>query len=84
MPMEPRCFRYQSGEEIRKGERIRYHEDPGEVEFVANRLTGDPESDWYVTEHGGGVGLLVPKSFGRVFLTSTDDDEDLEFISRTG
>ena len=65
-----------AGEEIRKGDRIRYHEDLGEVEFVADRLSGDPESDWYVTEYGGGVGLLVPGSFGRVLLTSTDDDED--------
>jgi hypothetical protein len=82
--METRCFRYQTGEEIRKGDRIRYHEDLGEVEFVADLLSGDPESDWYVTEYDGGVGLLVPGSFGRVFLTSTDDDEDLEFISRAG
>jgi hypothetical protein len=83
MQPEPR-FRYRSGEQIRTGDKIRYHGEPGEVEFVADRVSGDPESDWYVTEYGGGVGLTVPKSFGSVFLCTTVDDEDLEFVSRAG
>jgi hypothetical protein len=46
---------YQSAEEIRKGDRVLYDGEPGEIEFVADRLTGDSELDWFVNEHGGGV-----------------------------
>lgn len=30
-------FVYESGQEIEKGDRIKYHGDPGEVEFVVHR-----------------------------------------------
>ena len=73
-------LRYQSSEEIKQADRILYHSDPGEVEFVA---TDDP-MDWYVKEYGGGVALIVPGSFGSVFIPADqiETDEDLEFVSR--
>ena len=74
-------FRYQSGEEIRKGDRITYAGAPGEVEFVADRESGTPETDWYITEFGGGAAIITEK-FGRVFIDETDSAEDLVFVSR--
>lgn len=68
---------YASGEEIQSGDRILYHGEAGEVEFVAK--PGDPETGWYVEQFGGGCMILAP-GFGRVFVSKTD--EDLEFVSR--
>jgi hypothetical protein len=76
------AFSYQSGEEIKKGDRVLFHGEPGEIEFVADTLVGDPAMDWYIKEFGGGVMVLEPKHFGRAFLTVTHNTEDLEFVSR--
>jgi hypothetical protein len=75
-------FQYHTGEEILKGDRILFHGEPGEIEFVATVLGEDPALNWYVQEYGGGVMVLEPKFFGRAFLTQTDDAEDLVFVSR--
>jgi len=75
-------FSYQTGEEIKKGDRVLYHGEPGEIEFVAAPVLSGPETDWYVTEYGGGVMVIEPKVFGRAFLPRTDDAEDLVFVSR--
>jgi len=74
-----------SGQEIRKGDRVLYAGEPSEVEFIADPLIKDPETDWYVQEYGGGVTVveLKPMAFGRVFLTETQHDEDLGFVSRS-
>ena len=76
------AFTYESGEAIRKGDRVLFHGEPGEVEFVADALTGDAAMDWYIKEHGGGVMIIEPKRFGRVFLHETESEEDLVFVSR--
>lgn len=68
---------YVSGEEIRSGDRVLYHGEPGQVEFVAKH--GDAESAWYIEHCGEGCIILTP-SFGRVFATK--GDEDLEFVAR--
>jgi hypothetical protein len=41
---------YASGEEIQSGDRILYHGEAGQVEFVAE--PGDPETGWYVEQFG--------------------------------
>jgi len=41
-------FRYQTGDEIRKGDRVLFHGEPGGIEFVADPLSRIPK----------GVGLL--------------------------
>jgi len=76
------AFKYQSGEEIQKGDRVLLHGEPGEIEFVADKLVGDPARDWYVQELGGGVMVIEPKVFGRVFLRETEGAEDLVFLAR--
>ena len=75
---------YRSGEGIRKGDRVLYHGESAQVEFVASGLK-DPETEWYVREHGDGI-MLRSGAFGRVFipLNKIAGGEDLEFVSRTG
>ena len=64
---------YQSGEQIKPGDRVRLHGEPGEVELVA-------DSD----EHEGGVMVVEPKVFGRLFIPApVSHYEDLEFVTRT-
>jgi hypothetical protein len=75
-------FFYYSGEEIEAGDRVTYHDADGEIEFVAEHLTGDPGIDWYITELGGGVMIREPKFFGSVFITDTANDVDLIFVAR--
>jgi hypothetical protein len=74
-------FFCQSGERIEPGDRVRLHGEPGEVEFVA-----DPEDDpdsWHVKEHGGGVMIVEPKVFGRLFIHApVSQYDDLVFVSR--
>jgi hypothetical protein len=72
-----------SGEEIKEGDLIRFHGEPGEIEFVADSLVSDPETDWYVQEFGGGVMIIEPKCFGRAFLSRPEIKEDLVFVSRS-
>jgi len=75
-------MKYKSGEEIRKGDRVLFHGEPGEIEFVAEKLIGDPAMDWHVKEHGPGVMVLEPKSFQRAFICDTENAEDLQLLSR--
>jgi len=75
-------FRYQSGEEIKKGDRVLFHGEPGEIEFVADPLIDDPETEWYVKEYGGGAMVVEPKVFGRAFLSHTEQNEDLALVTR--
>ena len=72
---------YQSGEQIKAGDRVRLHGEAGEIEFVVDPV--DDPDDWYVKEHGGGVMIVEPKVFGRLFIHApVSDYEDLAFVSR--
>jgi len=73
---------YMTGEEIRKGDRVLFHGEPGEIELVADPAITNPETDWYVQEYGRGVMILEPKNFGRAFLPEPQTAEDLEFVAR--
>ncbi len=75
-------MKYKSGVEIRAGDHVLYHGDPGEIEFIAAELVGDAAMDWYVREHGAGVLVREPKFFGRVYISDTENDEDLVFVGR--
>jgi hypothetical protein len=76
-------LRYQSGEEIKVGDRVLYHRETGRIELVAVEPTGDPETDWHMREHGGGV-MVLEDVLGRTFIPADQlaDCEDLEFVSR--
>ena len=54
-------LRYWSGEEIRKGDPVRFHGEPGEIEFVAKTIRGDPLADWSLETNGPGVMIIEPK-----------------------
>jgi hypothetical protein len=78
-------FKYQSGEEIKKGDRVSFHREPAEVEFVADGPS-DAEPGWFFQEFGGGVMIADPKVSGHTFIPAShlDECEDLEFVSRAG
>lgn len=63
---------YQSGEEIRQGDRVTYLGSPGEIEIVADALVGDAELDYYLEEVGRGVLIREPRVYGRVFVEVRD------------
>jgi hypothetical protein len=75
-------FKYQTGEQIKKGDKVLFHGEPGEIELVAEP-PGDAETLWLVEEYGGGVMVKEPKFFGRAFLSNTQESEDLVFVSRS-
>ena len=79
----PPILKYRSGEEIKVGDRVLFHGNDAEVEFVACE-PGDPATDWYLHEFGGGVMIADPKASGRTFIPvgQLAESEDLEFVSR--
>jgi hypothetical protein len=78
------ALKYQSGQDIKKGDRILYHGNPAEIELVATD-PNDSEATWYIQEFGGGVMVLDPMASGRTFISADQipEDEDLEFVSRS-
>ena len=44
---------YPSGNEVKPGDRIRYHGEPGSIEFVITEATGEPARDWFLEELPG-------------------------------
>ena len=76
------ALRYETGEEIRKGDRVLFHGNPGQIELVADPDIPDPETNWYLREDGPGVLVNESREFGRVYVTPQGAWEDLEFVSR--
>jgi len=78
-------LKYRTGQEIKKGDHVRFHGNPAEIELVAFD-PNDPEHAWHVQESGGGVMILDPMVSGRTFIPSDQlsEYEDLEFVSRVG
>jgi hypothetical protein len=74
-------LKYQSGEEIRRGDRVLFHGQPGEVDFVVDGLSGDADMDWYFTKLGPGVMVLEPKHFGSAYVRA--EFYPLEFVGRS-
>jgi hypothetical protein len=77
------ALHYQSGEEIKSGDRVLFHGNPAEIQLVATD-SADPNQAWYVQECAGGVMILDPAVSGRTFIAANQisDYEDLEFVSR--
>ena len=66
---------------MQRGDQIRYAGEEGAVEFVADPDVVDPATAWYVEQFGGGC-MIVTQKFGSIFLDSTVDEEELEFVAR--
>jgi hypothetical protein len=60
-------LRYQSGEEIKTGDRVLFHRNPATVEFVAS-APATAEAAWFIDTYGG-VMILDPLCSGRTFIT---------------
>ena len=77
------ALKYQSGEEIKQGDRVLFHGNPAEIEFVASDAN-DLQAASYIEQFGGGVMVLDPRVSGRTFISANDlpEYEDLEFVSR--
>ena len=83
--MQRLTLRYRTGEEIRKGDRVRFHGNPAAVELVSlGPSDPNPEVVWHMKEFGGGVLISDPMVSGRTFIPhdQLDEYEDLEFVSR--
>ena len=76
------ALKYLSGEAIQAGDTIRYHGEPGRVEFVVTHKVGDASLDWFIDTFPGGGAMIEAQGFGSVFLGLENLDEDLEFVSR--
>jgi hypothetical protein len=76
---------YQSGEEIKKGDRVLYFRHLGVIEFVVTEHTGESNQDWYVDDFGGGV-MVIDDAAGRTFISPDQvaECDELEFKSRAG
>ena len=74
-------LRYQSGDDIREGDRVTYGGNPGVVELVVTGPSGDETRDWHFRASGPGIMIAEPRVFGRVYLSSPDDEEDLVLIA---
>jgi hypothetical protein len=74
---------YQTGEEIRKGDRVRLHDELGEVELVLDGETNP--RDWAADKYGRGILIVEPKMFGHLFVSEEQvgSYEDLIFVSRS-
>jgi hypothetical protein len=57
-------MKYQSGEEIRKGDKVLFHGEPGKIDFIVEALSGDAAMDWYVKEYGPGAMVVESKAGG--------------------
>ena len=76
-------LRYQSGEEIKEGDKILFHRHVAAIELVVTD-GNEPEKAWHWKEFGGGVLIHDPAVSGRTFIPadSIPDYEDLKFVAR--
>jgi len=75
-------LRYPTGLEIRKGDRVLFHDEPGEIEFIADPEKPEPHTEFYLRQHGAGVMVRESKHFGTAFIPEVQFDTDLKFVSR--
>ncbi len=76
-----KSFTYRSGQEVRSGDQITYHGEPGKVEFVVTEKVQDPAIDWYSDRFPGGGFMINARNMGSVFVTDSAE-EDLQFVAR--
>ena len=75
---------YQSGEDSRRGDHVTWAGKASSIEDVVEGLNGDSGNDWLFENCGTGVMVVEkePTLFGRVYLHSPEDDEELCFVAR--
>jgi hypothetical protein len=75
--------RYLSGEDVHEGDRVRYLGEEGNVEFVVADDTDDPSRKWYAEKFPGGGVMIINATFGRLFIATTEINDDLELVARS-
>jgi hypothetical protein len=78
-------FKYGSGEEIKKGDRVLFYGNPAEMESVACEFTGDALNDWIMREYGGGIMISDPLISGRTYIFADALEPalgEVKFVSR--
>jgi hypothetical protein len=75
-------LKYQSGEEVMKGDHVLLSREAGVIEFVADPQISDPNTIWYVEKYGGGVMISQLRNLGSVFDDNPEEDDDLKFVDR--
>jgi len=73
---------YPSGDEVRQGDQITYHGEPGTISFIITAKSSDPAMDWYMEQFPEGGCMASVENMGSVFLANCQTDEDLKFIAR--
>ncbi|HEX7152947.1 MAG TPA: hypothetical protein VF618_15775 [Thermoanaerobaculia bacterium] len=79
-----KTFTYLSGEAMLPGDHVRYLGEAGTIEFIALETNGEQTADWYAEKFPDGGVMINNETFGRVFLSATNIDCHLEFVSRRG
>jgi hypothetical protein len=74
---------YVSGQSVLAGDRVRFHGETGQVEFVVTEKTGEPGRDWYLDQFPGGGAMITAEDVGSVFLGVDDFDDRVEFVARS-
>lgn len=74
--------RYAPGELVQLGDVVEFDGHSAEVELVVDGAAVDADSGGLFRTHGPGVVLREPVVFGRVYLTSVHDNEELVFVGR--
>jgi len=79
----PDSLQYVTGEEICKGDRVRFHGHDAQIEFAAADLS-DPEHSCFVRLYGGGMMVNDPAVSGHTFIPvdQLKNYEDLELVAR--
>jgi len=79
----PDSLQYVTGEEICKGDRVRFHGHDALIEFAAADLS-DPEHSCFVRLYGGGVMVNDPAVSDHTFIPidQLKNYEDLELVAR--
>ncbi len=79
----PDTLLYVTGEEICKGDHVRFHGRSTQIEFAAAELS-DPEHSCFVQLYGGGVMVNDPAVSAHTFIPvdQLKNYEDLEFVAR--
>jgi hypothetical protein len=67
-------FKYQSGDEVRVGDRVRYADDAGEVVSITETAADDDDP----------LGVMLKlMGMGLVLLPTTEDEEELDLVRRS-
>jgi hypothetical protein len=67
-------LRYQTGEDIRQGDRVTYDGGSGIVELLAEATSRTPEEAWLFATYGAGIMVSESPVFGRVYVEAPFED----------